>query len=595
MKTKTMLVALATLLIGSLCFLACQKEPPLQADFDQVITGEYIVVFKSEVTDVPGLARQLAERHNGEISYIYEHAIKGFAATLSSEAVDALRRHPQIAWIEADKLVESAELVTTGGQTGFSLKTESQTESPQLDPPWGLDRIDQRALPLDGFYNYKQTGEGVNVYVISTGIYYNHDEFEGRAIPGHCYEGGDGSDTGGGGTMAAAIVGGKTYGVAKKATLISVRVLPGGGPGGGRPPRNPTANIIAGIEWVTQNHVSPAVAVMTIISNANETLDAAILGSIEAGVTYVVPVVDGAMDCSCAYALTGLPETITVGATDEFDKKWTDTKDSECITLFAPGVSVTSASRLGEFETREITSNSAAAAFAAGVAALYLEQNTGALPSVVKTALEDAATPGVVNNIADYTPNLLLYNLAWEGNGNGGDDPPPPPPNQPPVADFSFTMEDLTVTFTDLSDDPDGSVVAWNWSFGNGNFSTEQSPSHTYGAAGTYTVTLTVTDNEGATGTASQDVTVTADDNGEEPPVILLTATLRTAGQNAFADLIWSGATSSSVDIYRNGQKITTVSNSGSYSERLRNKGTYEYQVCEAGTEVCSNTEEVTF
>ena len=169
----------------------------------------------------------------------------------------------------------------------------------------------------------------------------------------------------------------------------------------------------------------------------------------------------------------------------------------------------------------------------------------------------------------------------------------PAPDNEPPVASFTFSCTYLACTFADTSTDTDGEIVAWSWTFGDGGTSNEQNPTHTYGEAGTYTVTLTVTDDDGASDTASQSLTVTAASG--EPSVIVLAVTLRRAGPNGFAELVWSGATTSSVDIWRDGEKVATTSNSGSYSERLRAAGTYAYQVCEAGTDVCSNIAEVTY
>ncbi|MBW6498238.1 MAG: PKD domain-containing protein [Bacteroidales bacterium] len=506
MKTKTLMVALAALLIGSLCFLACQKELPLHEGPDaeiSLLTDEYIVVFKDGVTDVPGLARQLVESHDGEISHIYQYAIKGFAATLSSEAIKALRKHPQIAWIEADQMAWIPRQKVTGTQFGVLEKTGSQTG----DVPWGLDRIDQFELPLDNTYNYNLTGNGVHVYIIGTGIRFTHNEFwdeenqEFRAVPGFDYRG-DGWDTSdiGRGTSLSSVVGGNTYGVAKNVTLVSVRVI---GPG-------PAAkNIIAGVDYVTAYHEKPAVALMDIISAQSDALEAAIRNSVAAGVTYVVTEMDDYP--SCNYTPSRMPEVITVSATRRDDERRKPSSDVSCVNIFAPGTGIPSARNNSDDDTSIYSGSTWAAAHVAGVAALYLETNPTAPPSEVFAAVIAAATPNVVTYNGVTLDKPLLYSLAW----NGGD-PPPPPPNQPPVADFSFTTSDLTVTFTDLSHDPDCEVVAWAWNFGDGTFSTERSPSHTYGAAGTYTVTLTVTDNEGATGTASQDVTV-AEGNGGDP------------------------------------------------------------------------------
>jgi len=162
-------------------------------------------------------------------------------------------------------------------------------------------------------------------------------------------------------------------------------------------------------------------------------------------------------------------------------------------------------------------------------------------------------------------------------------------PNLPPVADFTFTTTDLTANFTDASYDPDGTIVSWDWNFGDGNTSTAQNPGHTYAAPGTYTVTLTVTDNDGATDSISKDVTVTSG------PVITLTATAYKIKAAKYADLNWSGATGANVNIYRNGVLIATVANTGTFTDNLgKDKATYTYQVCETDGSVCSNEASVT-
>lgn len=579
-KKLTMVVIAVLLMAGCNDFM----EPPLRIDpeaakqdgtssqvsLGQASPDDYIVVFKSGVTDVPGLARQLAARHNGEISFVYQYAIQGFAASFPAQAVEALSRNPLIDWIEPDQLY-----YPVGTQLNY-----------QTDAPWGLDRIDQRSLPLDNEYHYNQTGKGVTVYIIDTGIHYTHNEFGDRAIFGFdAGRNGDGSDQDGHGTHVAGTVGGSTYGVAKDVTLVSVRVLGMMG--------SPARNIIAGVDWVTANHVKPAVANMSLGGAASDALDAAVRGSIASGVTYVVSAGNNTDD-ACKYSPYRVSEALTVGATNNTDEKWYKSNYGPCIDLFAPGVSITSAFNTSNTATAVYSGTSMSAPHTAGVAALILETNPEAMPAEVFNAIIVASTKDIVT-ISQSENNHMLYSLAWSG------DDPSPPSNEPPVASFTVSSTGLTCDFTDTSTDSEGQIVAWSWSFGGGATSGIQHPTHTYAAAGTYTVTLTVTDDDGATGTVSQDVTVIAEDNGgEDPPppgdpIIELAVTLRMAGRNAFADLVWSGTTAPSVDIWRNGVKITTTSNSGSYSDRLREKGVYTYTVCEAGTDICSNTVEETF
>jgi PKD repeat protein len=219
----------------------------------------------------------------------------------------------------------------------------------------------------------------------------------------------------------------------------------------------------------------------------------------------------------------------------------------------------------------------------AGVAALYLEANAGAAPATVRNALYDATTKGIVSS-SNTANNHLLYSLVSGGGGTT---------NNPPSASFSVSCSGLTCSFTDTSTDSDGSIATRSWTFGDGGTSTAANPSHTYTAGGTYSVQLTVTDNEGETDSASQNVTVSSGGSGG----ITLSASGYKVRGVLTVDLVWSGAGSTSVNVYRNGSVIATTANDGTYTDNTGQRGgaTLTYRVCEAGTSTCSADAVVNF
>ncbi|MCT4356178.1 S8 family peptidase [Streptomyces sp. Je 1-79] len=275
---------------------------------------------------------------------------------------------------------------------------------------WGLDRIDQRDLPLSTTYTYNRTASNVTAYIIDTGIRTSHSEFGGRATVGTDTVGGgqNGQDCQGHGTHVAGTVGGAKYGVAKGAKLVAVRVLDCNGSG-------TTAGVIAGVDWVTANAVKPAVANMSLGGGANTSLDDAVKRSIASGVTYAVAAGNGNFlglpARACNYSPARVPEAITVGATDSADKRASFSNYGTCVDLFAPGVSITSAWKDGDTATNTISGTSMAAPHTAGVAALYLSANPTASPAQVSTALVNNATSGKVQNPLSGSPNRLLHSV----------------------------------------------------------------------------------------------------------------------------------------------------------------------------------------
>src|SRR5688572_15101643 len=281
------------------------------------IPDQYIVVFNDDVSDVAGRANGLMLAHGGRVDKTYTRAIRGFAARMSAHAAAALAREPGIALVEQDQTYSAS-----GTQTSAT---------------WGLDRIDQSTLPLDGSFTYPATGSGVNVYIIDSGIRRTHSQFGGRVVPAFSSiadgYGADGCNWHG--THVAGTIGGVTVGVAKSATLYSVRVLDCTGSG-------TASGIIAGIDWVTANFRAPAVANVSISGGYSATVNAAVQNSINAGVTYVIAAGNAASD-ACGYTPASVAAALTVAASTNTDVRAGFSNWGGCVDLFAPGSSINSA------------------------------------------------------------------------------------------------------------------------------------------------------------------------------------------------------------------------------------------------------------
>ncbi|HUH12939.1 MAG TPA: S8 family serine peptidase, partial [Longimicrobiales bacterium] len=527
---------LALLSVAALGLAACADQPaplapPTSApSYSQsAAASDWIVVFNGNVADAPGLARELVAAHDGTLRFTYEHALRGFAASLSEAAARSIGNNPNVAYVEADQPVWAV-----GSQTNAT---------------WGLDRSDQRENTLDGIYNYNTTGAGVDAYIIDTGIRLTHNDFGTRATSGYdAVDGGSADDCNGHGTHVAGTVGGTTWGIAKSVSLVAVRVLDCQGSG-------TVSGVIAGVDWVTANHTPPSVANMSLGGGASTSLDDAVRNSIASGVSYAVAAGNGdflgRQQDACNYSPARVAEAMTIGATDKADKKASWSNYGDCVDWFAPGVSITSAWIGSDDDTNTISGTSMAAPHVAGVAALYLETAPSASPQTVRDALYEATTKGIVTS-SSTANNHLLYSLVGDGGGGGGTT------NSPPTASFTYSCTDLSCNFDGSgSSDSDGTISSYAWDFGDGATGGGVTVSHTYASGNTYSVKLTVTDDGGATGSQTQSVSVSSSSGG----AISLSATGYKVKGRMHADLAWSGATSTNVDVYRNGSLIATTAN----------------------------------
>ncbi|MFG3721932.1 S8 family peptidase [Streptomyces massasporeus] len=384
------LTSLATAaLLGGLTTLPAQAAPAegrvLSADSPTAIKDSYLVTLKKSagLKASSAAGKGLVKEYGGSVDKTFGTALNGYSATLSAAEARQLAADPAVASVEQNQRVTLA--------------------ATQTNAPWGLDRVDQASLPLSGTYTYPDSaGSGVTVYVIDTGVRITHQQISGRAAHGYDAVDGDNdaSDGNGHGTHVATTIAGTTYGVAKKAKIVGVRVLNNSGSG-------TTAGVIAGIDWVTRNHSGPSVANMSLGGGASATLDTAVRNSIAGGVTYAVAAGNSSTTASSS-SPARVAEAITVGATTSTDAKASYSNYGSALDIFAPGSSITAGWHTSDTATNTISGTSMATPHVAGAAAVYLAGHTSSTPAQVATALVNGAVTGKVTSAGSGSSNRLL-------------------------------------------------------------------------------------------------------------------------------------------------------------------------------------------
>ncbi|UCX06673.1 S8 family serine peptidase [Shewanella glacialimarina] len=408
-------IALAVLAALSTLPIQSKAAELLLVDSSKAIKDNYIVVFNTpsvlNLQDVSALAdfstqqaNILATNYDISVVKNFGSALNGVLINANAKQIAELQNDPKIKYIEQDQMMSISPVI--------------EANSNQGNPTWGLDRIDQRDLPLDNNYHYDFDGSGVTAYVVDTGVLTSHNEFGGRASSGYDFIDNDfdATDCNGHGTHVAGTIGGSSYGVAKNVNIVGVRVLNCSGSGS-------NSGVISGINWVKNNASGPSVANMSLGGGASQATDDAVNAAVAAGISFVVAAGNDNSN-ACNYSPARAANAVTVGSTTSSDSRSSFSNYGTCLDIYAPGSSITSAWYTSNSATNTISGTSMAAPHVAGVAAVYLNQTPTMTPAQVTSLLTTRGSGGKVSDAKTGSPNTLLFSLDEVG-GCGTNCPPP--------------------------------------------------------------------------------------------------------------------------------------------------------------------------